>query len=61
MADESTIAGMPELRLEWHMDNWRRYMRSGVGVDGLPGRSAVCQGGGMNWSKRLWGIQRRAG
>lgn len=46
--DSLTIAGMPEARLEFHLDNWRRYMRSGVGVDGLPGRSVVCQGGGIS-------------
>ena len=49
MLDESkTIGGMPEFRLEFHLDNWRRYMRSDVPVDGYPGRSAGCLGGGLS-------------
>lgn len=48
MDDAKIIGGMPEFRLEFHLDNWRRYMRSGVVVDGMPGRSAVCQGGGIS-------------
>jgi len=47
-ADESTIAGMPEARLEWHLDNWRDWMRAGVVTDGFPEHSAVCQGGGTS-------------
>jgi len=46
--DSPTIAGMPEARLEWHLDNWRRYMRSDVAVDGFPGRSAGCLVGGLS-------------
>ncbi len=43
---EPTIGGMPEARLEWHFDNYRRWMRAGTVTDGLPGRSAVVLGGG---------------
>lgn len=44
--EDSLIGGMAEARLEWHMDNWRRLMRSDVIVDGYPGRSTRLSSGG---------------
>ena|SRR3990167_3825801 len=43
---EETIGGMPFHRLEFHLDNWRRWMRSDVPVDGYPSRSLVCSSSG---------------
>ena len=45
---ELSIGGMSEGRLEWHFDNWRRWMRHDVIVDGAPGRAAGCVGGGYS-------------
>lgn len=39
--------GTPE-RVEWHLDNWRRWMRSGQEVDGFAGRSSGCSDGGTS-------------
>ena len=47
---EPTIGGMPEARLEWHFDNWRRYMRKEDVTDGYPGKAAGCVGGGYSQS-----------
>ncbi len=44
------IGGMSEARLEFHMDNWRRYMRHDVVADGAPGRASGCIGGGYSQS-----------
>ena len=41
--------GTPE-RVEFHLDNWRRWMRSGKEVDSLPGRSCGCSDGGTSRS-----------
>ena len=40
----------PEQRLEFHLDNWRRWMRSDVITDGAPNRAAGCIGGGYSRS-----------
>jgi hypothetical protein len=39
--------GTPE-RVEFHLENWRRWMRSGQEVDGLPGHSSGCSDGGTS-------------
>lgn len=46
----SMIGGMSEVRLEFHLDNWRRFMRSDVIVDGYPGRTPGCVAGGISAS-----------
>lgn len=45
---EETIGGMPEARLEWHFDNWRRFMRKDDVTDGYPGKASGCVGGGYS-------------
>lgn len=45
---EPMIGGMSEARLEWHFDNWRRYMRRDSVTDGYPGKGAGCVGGGYS-------------
>lgn len=45
---ETYIGGMAEGRLEWHFDNWRRYMRKDDVTDGYPGKAAGCVGGGYS-------------
>lgn len=47
---EEMIAGMPVARLEWHFDNWKRYMRKDEVTDGYPRRAAGCIGGGYSQS-----------
>jgi hypothetical protein len=47
---EPMIGGMSEARLEWHFDNWRRYMRRDSVTDGYPGKAAGCVGGGYSQS-----------
>lgn len=47
---ESTIGGMPEARLEWHMDNYRRYMRSEDYGRDYPARSSGFVAGGNSRS-----------
>lgn len=42
------IGGMSEGRLEWHFDNWRRYMRKDDVTDGYPRKAAGCVGGGYS-------------
>lgn len=42
------IAGFPEGRLEWHFDNWRRWMRKDDVTDGYPRKGAGCVGGGLS-------------
>jgi hypothetical protein len=49
-ADAPTIGGMSEARLEWHFDNWRRYMRRDSVTDGYPAKAAGCVGGGYSQS-----------
>lgn len=39
--------GTPD-RVEWHLDNWRRWMRSGQSVDGHASRSSGCSDGGTS-------------
>ena len=39
--------GTPE-RVDWHLENWRRWMRSGREVDAFPGRSSGCSDGGTS-------------
>ena len=46
--EEQTIGGMPEARLEFHFDNWRRWMRHDGVTDGYPGKAAGCVGGGLS-------------
>lgn len=41
--------GTPE-RVEFHLDNWRRWMRSGQEVDGFAGRSSGLSDGGTSKS-----------
>lgn len=45
---EITIGGMSEGRLEFHFDNWRRWMRKDDVTDGAPGKAAGCVGGGYS-------------
>ena len=45
---EPMIAGMPVGRLEWHFDNWKRWMKNDTIVDGYPGKAAGCIGGGYS-------------
>lgn len=45
---EPMIGGMSEARLEWHFDNWRRFMRRDSVTDGYPGKAAGCVGGGYS-------------
>lgn len=47
---EQTIGGMPEWRLEWHFDNWRRWMRKDDVTDGAPRKACGCVGGGYSQS-----------
>lgn len=42
-------AGSPSRTL-WHLDNWRRWMRSGSPVNGHPARSLVLSNGGASAS-----------
>ena len=46
--DGPMIGGMSEARLEWHFDNWRRWMRCGSVTDGYPSKGAGCVGGGYS-------------
>jgi len=46
--EEQTIGGMPEARLEWHFDNWRKWMRDGVLTEGYPAKSSGFIGGGLS-------------
>lgn len=39
--------GTPE-RVEWHLENWRRWMRSGQVVDGFASRSSGTSDGGTS-------------
>lgn len=39
--------GTPD-RVEWQLENWRRWMRSGQEVDALPGRSSGVSDGGTS-------------
>ena len=39
--------GTPE-RIDWHLDNWRRWMRSGKEVDGFASRSSGMSDGGTS-------------
>ena len=48
--EETTIGGMSEGRLEFHFDNWRRWMRHDAATDGYPGKAAGCVGGGYSQS-----------
>lgn len=48
--EEPMIGGMSEARLEWHFDNWRRWMRKDHVTDGAPGKAAGCVGGGYSQS-----------
>lgn len=47
---EPMIGGMSEARLEWHFDNWRRWMRKDTVTDGAPHTAAGCVGGGYSQS-----------
>lgn len=48
--EEESIGGMSVARLEWHFDNWRRFMRRDSVTDGYPGKAAGCVGGGYSQS-----------
>lgn len=41
--------GTPD-RIDFHLWNWARWMRSGQEVDGFPGRAGVCSSGGTSKS-----------
>lgn len=45
---EPMIGGMAEGRLEFHFDNWRRWMRKDDVTDGAPHKAAGCVGGGYS-------------
>lgn len=45
---EPIIGGMPEFRLEFHFDNWKRWMKKDDVTDGAPGKAAGCVGGGYS-------------
>lgn len=47
---ETMIAGMSEGRLEFHLDNWRRWMRKDSVTDGYSRTAAGCIGGGYSQS-----------
>lgn len=49
-AKDPMIGGMSEYRLEFHFDNWRRWMRKDDVTDGAPGKAAGCVGGGYSQS-----------
>lgn len=46
--DTAQIGGMPVHRLEFHFDNWRRYMKKDDVTEGYPGKAAGCVGGGYS-------------
>ena len=50
MKKEEKIGGMPENRLEWHFENWKRWMRHDSTTDGYPGKASGCVGGGYSQS-----------
>lgn len=39
--------GTPE-RVAWHLENWRKWMRSGQEVDAFPSRAIGCSDGGTS-------------
>ena len=43
---ERELGGMPVVRLDWHLWNWSRWMRSDGTADGYPGKSPVFIAGG---------------
>lgn len=45
---EEKLGGMPVWRLEWHFDNWRRWMRKDDVTEGAPRVAAGCVGGGYS-------------
>jgi hypothetical protein len=45
---EAMIGGMSEARLEFHFDNWRRWMKKDDVTTGYPGKAAGCVGGGYS-------------
>lgn len=47
---EKSIGGMPLSRLEFHFDNWKRWMKKDDVTDGYPGKACGCVGGGYSQS-----------
>lgn len=47
---EPLIGGMTVCRLEFHFDNWRRWMRKDEVTEGAPRQAAGCVGGGYSQS-----------
>jgi hypothetical protein len=47
---DEMLGGMSIARLEWHFDNWRRWMRKDSVTDGAPHKAAGCVGGGYSQS-----------
>jgi hypothetical protein len=45
---EDMLGGMSIVRLEFHFDNWRRWMRRDNVTDGAPHKAAGCVGGGYS-------------
>lgn len=50
MKPEIFYGDMPAHRLDWHMANWQRFMKSGVLVEGFPDTACGCVGGGYSTS-----------
>lgn len=48
--EEPLIGGMTINRLEFHFDNWRRWMRKDDVTEGAPRSAAGCVGGGYSQS-----------
>ena len=44
------IGGMLETRLEFHFENWKRWMKKDDVTDGAPGKACGCVGGGYSQS-----------
>jgi len=47
LGSTAVVFGTPD-RVEWHLENWRRWMRSGQEVDSLPSRSSGVSDGGTS-------------
>jgi hypothetical protein len=47
---EEMLGGMPVARLEFHFDNWKRWMKKDSVTDGAPHQAAGCVGGGYSQS-----------
>ncbi len=46
---EPTLSPTDEQLLDWHFDNWARWMRRGKDSKGYPGRACGCTSWGDAW------------